>query len=60
LGEAAAWEDEWAGVGRARPDPREDSNEKLIFEFQINLEFGRTLKNFTRRFRRNLDTRIFS
>jgi hypothetical protein len=52
----------WADVGKARsvgPDPREDSNEKLIFEFQMNLEFGRTLRNFTRRFRRNLDMRIF-
>jgi hypothetical protein len=25
----------------------------------MNLEFGRTLRNFTRRFRRNLDMRIF-
>jgi hypothetical protein len=62
LGEAAAWEEGWAGVGKAEPvgpDPMEDSNEKLIFKFQMNLEFGKTLRNFTRRFRRNLDIRIF-
>jgi hypothetical protein len=32
---------------------------ELIFECQMNLEFGKTLKNFTRGLRRNLDTRIF-
>jgi hypothetical protein len=32
---------------------------ELIFEFQMNLEFCKTLNNFTRRFRRNLDTAIF-
>jgi hypothetical protein len=31
----------------------------FIFEFKYISEFGKTLKNFTRRFRRNLDTRIF-
>jgi hypothetical protein len=52
----------WAGTGRAGLvglDPREDSNEKLIFEFQLNLDFGKTLRNFTRRFRRNREMRIF-
>jgi hypothetical protein len=32
---------------------------ELIFEFQMNLKFGRALRNFTRKFRRNLDLRIF-
>jgi hypothetical protein len=50
-GSGLAW---WAG-----PNSREDSNKKLIFEFQMNLEFGRTLWNFTRRFRRNLEMLIF-
>jgi hypothetical protein len=48
------------GAGLVGPDPRDDSNEKLIFELHMNLEFGRTLRNFTRRFRRNLDRRIFA
>jgi hypothetical protein len=30
----------------------------LILKFQMNWDFGRTLRNFTRRFRRNLDTGI--
>jgi hypothetical protein len=37
-------------VGWARP---------RRFEFQMNLDFGRTFRNFTRRFRRNLDMRMF-
>jgi hypothetical protein len=32
---------------------------EINFEFQMNLDFGKTLRKFTRRFRRNLDTRIF-
>jgi hypothetical protein len=32
---------------------------ELTFEFQMNLEFGETLNNFTRRFRFNLDMKIF-
>jgi hypothetical protein len=62
LGEAVTWEEGWAGAGKARPvglDPREDSNEKLIFKLEMNSKFGRTLRNFTRRFRRNLDMMIF-
>jgi hypothetical protein len=31
----------------------------IDFEFQINLDFSKTLRNFTRRFRRNLGMRIF-
>jgi hypothetical protein len=51
-----------AGVGRAGPvglNPMEHSNGKLIFEFQWNLKFGKTLGNSTRRFRRNLNMGIF-
>jgi hypothetical protein len=32
---------------------------EIDFVFQMNLDFGKTLMNFTRRFRRNLDLRIF-
>jgi hypothetical protein len=32
----------------------------MIFEFEGILEFGKTLRNSTRRFRRNLDMRFFS
>jgi hypothetical protein len=32
---------------------------KLIFEFQLNLDFGKTLGYSTKRFRRNLHMRIF-
>jgi hypothetical protein len=61
----------WAGEGgydvqrergpvwRTGSGSREDSNKKLIFKFQMNLEFGSTLRNSTMRFRRNLDMRIF-
>jgi hypothetical protein len=42
-----------------RPDSRRDSNRKLIFEFQLNLNFGKTWRNSSRRSRRNLDMRIF-
>jgi hypothetical protein len=42
----------WAG-------PRREFKWKFDSEIQMNLEFGRTLRNFTRRFRRNLDMRIF-
>jgi hypothetical protein len=46
----------WGGAGRhsrAGPDPREDFKWKLIFQFQMNLRIS------IRRFRRNLDMRIF-
>jgi hypothetical protein len=46
-------------TGPARPDPMEDSNKSLIFEFQGVLEFGRTWRNSKKRFRRNLDMGIF-
>jgi hypothetical protein len=52
----------WAGLGRTRPagpDPRRRFKWKLIFKFQEFLEFGKTLRNFTRRYRMNLDMRIF-
>jgi hypothetical protein len=32
---------------------------EIDFEFLMNLDFAKTLRNFTRRFRRNLDMRIF-
>jgi hypothetical protein len=63
----ASWA-EWGGSGllggagwhgRAGTVPRGDFKWKLIFEFQINLDFGKTLRISTRRFRRNLDVRIF-
>jgi hypothetical protein len=51
-------EGEWAGM-TDWPDSRRDSNRNLIFEFSMFLELGKTLRNCTRRFRRNLDMRIF-
>jgi hypothetical protein len=48
-----------AGARRIGPDPGEISNGKFDFEFQLNLNFGKTLGNFTRRFRWNLDMMIF-
>jgi hypothetical protein len=48
----------WGKLGQLGQILGEGSME-LIFEFQMNLEFGKTLRNFTRRFRRNLDMRIF-
>jgi hypothetical protein len=44
---------------RAEPVPREGFKMEIDFEFQMNLDFGKTLWNFTKRFRRNLDMRIF-
>jgi hypothetical protein len=38
----------------------EDSNEFVFFEFQGFLEFDRTLRNFTMRFRRNFGHGDFS
>jgi hypothetical protein len=46
-------------AGSARPNHRRDSNGNDFFQFQMNLEFGNTLRISTRRFRRNLDMRIF-
>jgi hypothetical protein len=37
------------------PDPRKNSNGSLIFKFQGFLEFGKTWRNYTMRFKRNLD-----
>jgi hypothetical protein len=33
---------------------------EMIFKFQMDLEFGMTLMNLERRFRRNFDMRIFA
>jgi hypothetical protein len=44
-----AYGEGWASAGRAGtvgPDPRKDSNKKLIFKFQLNLDFGKTLGGF--------------
>jgi hypothetical protein len=45
-------------LGRLGQILGKDLKWKLIFEFQINLDFGKTLRISTRRFRRNLDMRI--
>jgi hypothetical protein len=45
----------WAGWARLR----RDFKWKTDFEIQLNSDFGKTLRNSTRRFRRNLDIRIF-
>jgi hypothetical protein len=45
--------------GEARPDPRRKFRRDLIFEIQMNLDFGKTLRSSTRRFRRTLDKGIF-
>jgi hypothetical protein len=61
-GEVAASEARRADTRQVRPagpNPREISYGKTDFEFQFNLDFGKNLGNFTRRFRRNLDMRIF-
>jgi hypothetical protein len=60
--EVMAYGEGWVSacrVGPVGPDPKKDSIEKLIFEFQLNLDFGKTLRISTSRFRRNLDIRIF-
>jgi hypothetical protein len=46
-------------IGPAGLNSREGIKNGIDFEFQRNLEFGKTLRNSTRRFRRNLDMRIF-
>jgi hypothetical protein len=46
-------------TGPAGPGPRGDSDGNLIFEFHRFLEFGKTLRNSTMRFRRNLGMGIF-
>jgi hypothetical protein len=57
--ETAACEARRDGVRWVGPDPREISIGKTDFEFQLNLDFGKTLGNFTWRFIRNLGMRIF-
>jgi hypothetical protein len=67
LAAVAQWEGtgEWAGRGGRRGGPRLGRiwsrariQKEIPFEFQLILEFGRTLENCTRRFRRNLDVGI--
>jgi hypothetical protein len=48
-----------ANVGEARLDPRRKFRQDLIFEIQMNLDFGKTLRISTMTFRRNLDMRMF-
>jgi hypothetical protein len=60
--EDAACVEGWAGTGGAGPfgpDPREHSNENLIFEFQMNLDFGKTLRISTRKVGKNCHMGIF-
>jgi hypothetical protein len=48
--------------GASRADwgrPRREFKWKFDFEIQMNLEFGKTLRNLIGRFRRNLDMKIF-
>jgi hypothetical protein len=46
---------DWAGwLG-----PQGEIKWEFDFEFQLNLDFGKTLKNYTRRFTRNLDIEFF-
>jgi hypothetical protein len=46
----------WGSWARSQ----EEIEMELIFEFQMILQFGKTLRNFMRRFRRNLDMRILT
>jgi hypothetical protein len=50
------WRGGWGRLGWA---PGKDSKWEWIFEFQMNLKFGKTSRNFARRFTRNWDKRIF-
>jgi hypothetical protein len=47
------------GRGWAESIARPEFKKKIPFEFQLILEFDRTLENCTRRFRRNFDIEIF-
>jgi hypothetical protein len=55
----------WGGLGRLGVSwtgcagPRRELKWKFDIEFQMNLNFEWTLRNFAMRFRRNLDVRIF-
>jgi hypothetical protein len=46
-------------AGSAGLVPKEGFKMEIDFEFQMNLDFGKTLRDFTRRFRWNLNMRIF-
>jgi hypothetical protein len=68
-----AWEKEAAQERRRGSGPTEgrgpggwaknrrwaQAQKEILFEFQLILEFGRTLENCTRRFRKKFDMRIF-
>jgi hypothetical protein len=51
--------DQRGRAGLTGLDPSRRFKRKLIFEFQMNLDFGKNLWISTRRLRRNLDMRIF-
>jgi hypothetical protein len=58
---------EWAGRGGRRGGPRLGRirsrariQKEILFEFPLIFEFGRTLENCTRRFRRRFDMGIFA
>jgi hypothetical protein len=51
--------DQRGRAGLTGLDPSRRFKWKLIFKFQMNLDFGKNLWISTRRFRRNLDIRIF-
>jgi hypothetical protein len=64
----AQWEGkgEWADRGGRRGGPRLGRiwsrariQKEILFEFQLILEFDRTLEKYTRKFRRNFDMGIF-
>jgi hypothetical protein len=46
-------------TGSVGPDPKKNSDGKMIFRFQLSLDFWQELRNSTRRFRRNLDIGTF-
>jgi hypothetical protein len=54
-GEEWASSMDWASWVR----PQGEIKWEFEFEFQLNLDFDRTWRNCTRRFRRNLDMGIF-
>jgi hypothetical protein len=57
----ACWA-KWSSVGEdglVWSDPSQKFRRDFIFEIQMNLDFGKTLRISTRRFRRNLGMGIF-
>jgi hypothetical protein len=48
------------GLGQLQQTPGRIKMEKMIYGSRLTLDFGKTLKNSTMRFRRNLDIGFFS